>query len=113
MEKIREFAPADRYVYDWGLCSSDNGFAQIDTWQDASYYGTWANPEKLIIFNYCEGDTCLTKCDNEEEFRAEIYALKKWADESGGDRGFRGIDPGLNPVAIEKWRAVGLRELLH
>ena len=115
MEKIREFCPADRYRYDFGLCSDSNGFAQIDTWQDASYYGTWANPEKLIIFNYCEGDTCLTKCETAEEFRAEIYALKKWADESGGEgeRGFRGIDPGLNPDNIQKWRDIGLAELLH
>jgi hypothetical protein len=113
MEKIREFAPADRYVYDWGLCSEKNGFAQVDTWQDASYYGTWANPDKLLIFNYCEGDTCLTKCLSEAEFVSEIRALKEWADKSGGDRGFRGIDPGLNYENRAKWHNIGLGDLLH
>lgn len=113
MEKIREFCPADRYVYDFGICSAKNGFAQIDTWQDASYYGTWANPEKLVVFSYCEGDCCTTKCDNVQEFVAEIEAIKQWNNESGGERGFRGIDPGLDPANIQKWHEIGLAYLLH
>ena len=39
MKITREFAPADRYVYDFGLCSYKNGCAQVDTAQDASYFG--------------------------------------------------------------------------
>jgi len=113
MEKIRDFTPADRYVYDFGKCSSKNGFAQIDTWQDASYYGTWANPEKPVIFSYCEGDYCATRCDNVQEFIAEIMAIKEWNIQSGGERGFRGIDPGLDPKAIQKWQEIGLGDLLH
>uniref|UniRef100_A0A6M3LZ53 Uncharacterized protein n=1 Tax=viral metagenome TaxID=1070528 RepID=A0A6M3LZ53_9ZZZZ len=113
MEKKHEFCPADRYRYDFGICSSTNGFAQIDTWQDASYFGTWANPEKLVIFSYVEGDCYTTKCDTVKEFIDEIHAIKKWNDESGGDRGFKGIDPGLRPEAIQKWREIGLEALLH
>ncbi len=40
MKITREFAPADRYTYDFGLCSYENGWAQVDTAQDASYFGT-------------------------------------------------------------------------
>jgi hypothetical protein len=113
MEKTREFAPADRYVYDFGACSPVNGFAQIDTWQDASYYGTWANPERLIIFCYCEGDCTTTTCDNVQEFITEIYAIKDWCLREGGEKGFLGIDPGLNPAAIQKWKDIGLEELIY
>ena len=50
MKTTRAFAPADRCVYDFGPCSTANDWAQIDTAQDASYFGTWANPTKLMIF---------------------------------------------------------------
>lgn len=113
MKKHHDFAPADRYHYDFGICSSKNGFAQIDTWQDASYFGTWANPEKLIIFAYVEGDCYTTECENMQEFIDEIESIKKWNMESGGERGFRGIDPGLNPARIQKWNDIGLGHLLH
>ena len=68
MKITREFAPADRYLYDFGLCSYANGWAQVDTAQDASYFGTWANPTRLLIFNYCEGDTTLHEAETPEEF---------------------------------------------
>lgn len=111
MEKVHEFCPADRYVYDFGVCTSKNGFAQIDTSQDASYFGTWANPEKLIIFNYCEGDCYTTICDNVEEFVAEIREIKRWNDQRGHQ--FLGIDPGWNEEDAKPWHKIGLGDLLH
>jgi len=111
MKKTRDFNPADRYVYDFGLCSSKNGFAQIDTSQDASYFGTWANPEKLIIFNYCEGDCFTTECHTAEEFVREILSIKSWNEENGFR--FIGIDPGLDQKQIDCWKAIGLGNLLH
>ena len=59
MKITREFCPGDRYVYDFGLCSYENGTAQVNTAQDASNFGTWANPMRLMIFSYCEGDMTL------------------------------------------------------
>jgi hypothetical protein len=110
MEKLHEFWSVDRYIYDFGLCSYRNGFAQIDTSQDASYYGTWANPFKLVIFNYCEGDCYTTLCETESEFVDEIRAIKKWND----DQGYKcAIDPGLKPEMTIKFSAMGLRDLLH
>ena len=40
MKITREFCPGDRYTYDFGHCSYENGWAQVDTAQDASYFGT-------------------------------------------------------------------------
>ena len=33
---------SDRYEFDCGPCSYANGFAQVDTRQDAPYYGSGA-----------------------------------------------------------------------
>ena len=110
MEKIHELAPASRYKYDSLLCPK--GYAQVDTWQDASYYGTWANPRTLVIFAYVEGDCYTTICETVEEFISEIMVIKEWNNrqENGG---FKGIDPGLNPDNIQQWHAIGLGDLLH
>ena len=42
MKITRDFRPlSDRYSIDCGRCSYANGFAQIDTKQDAVWFGTW------------------------------------------------------------------------
>ncbi len=97
MKITRQFAPADRYLYDFGPCSYANGFAQIDTAQDAAYFGTWANPITLVIFTYCEGDTTHQQCDSIEEFVAEL----------------RRIDPGLDPAMKDVFQQISLADLLH
>jgi len=111
MKTTREFAPADRYVYDFGLCSGRNGFAQIDTSQDASYYGTWANPARLMIVSYCEGDVTTQVAENQAEFVEEIRKIKAWNEEVG--MRFIGIDPGLNEALAAKFCDLGLSDLLH
>ena len=110
VKKTSEFFPADRYKYDWGLCSIKNGFAQVDTGQDASYYGTWCNPFEFIIFNYCEGDCYTTKCDTKEEFFTEMMSVKEWNDKYSR---FIGIDSGFNKLLKDQLILVGLRSLLH
>ncbi len=88
-----------------------NGFAQVDTGQDASYYGTWASPSKLAIVNYVEGDVITTIADNSTEFVEEMRKLKAWNEESG--HGFKGIDPGFNEPLAEEFKALGLGDMLH
>ena len=67
MRITRDFKPmSDRYGFDFGPCSTANGFAQIDTRQDASYYGTWCSPAARTIVNYCEGDVTTTVCDKHD-----------------------------------------------
>ena len=110
IEIIREFAPADRYVYDFGACSYKKGWAQIDTRQDAPYYGTWTNPDRREIFNYCEGDTTLTRCGTDDEYAAEVRRCAEWNKEAGY---WMGIDPGFGEEMKARFVALGLVELLH
>lgn len=111
MKTTREFAPADRYLYDFGPCSSGNGWAQVDTAQDASYFGNWANPTKLLFFSYCEGDTTLVECETEAEF---VDYLRKTADWYAKNDGAPAkIDPGLNEEITAAFTKLGLADLLH
>jgi hypothetical protein len=111
MRILREFAPSDRYVYDAGYCSTKNDFAQVDTSQDASYFGTWANPFKLIVVTYCEGDVTVEIADNTAEFIACLEQIKTWNVDNGHQ--FLGIDPGFNVPLADQFRALGLSSFLH
>lgn len=108
---IRDFAPADRYLYDFKLCTISKGWAQIDTGQDASYFGQWINPAKREIFCYCEGDLILTRCDTDEDLQEEIRKMKAWNEEQG--HRFMGIDPGFSEALKGSLAAAGLQEYLH
>jgi len=76
---------ADRYEYDFDKCSSEKGWVQYDTEQDASYFGVWVHPEKRLMFTYVEGDTVLVTCVSEESYytelvsMAEFYGSPPWA----------------------------------
>ena len=99
-----------RYQYDNGL---PRDFAQLDTSQDASYYGNWASAKRLILFSYCEGDCTTTKCDTPEEFRQELKKFQDFCARVGYK--FHGIDPGWihTPEILQPWEAVGLSHLIH
>jgi hypothetical protein len=111
MRITREFAPADRYLYDFGLCGYSNGWAQVVTAQDASHFGTWANPTQLLIFNYCEGDTTLKEAASPEDFAAELWEIDVWNRAHG--YGPARIGPGYDPAMKVAFEALGLREMLH
>jgi len=114
MQKIRDFAPSNRYTYDFGMCSISKGFAQVDTSQDASYFGTWANPYTFTIVNYCEGDIYTDIADDCEEFVKAINDLKGWNEENGFH--FKGIDPGIGKVGDklkQRFVDIGLSRFLH
>jgi hypothetical protein len=105
----RGFNPSDRYKYDREL-NYRNGWAQVDTKQDASYYGTWTSPKERKIFTYCEGDTCLTECDTDQEYVEEMNKLVVWQRDAGY---WKGIDAGFGPEMRERFKALGLEGLLH
>ena len=111
MKITRGFNPADRYLYDFGQCSLKNGFAQVDTSQDASYFGTWANPYRFMTVCYCEGDVTISECDNGQEFAEELRKLKAWNEEYG--HRFFGIDCGMDKQMKKAFLALGLADLLH
>jgi len=101
----------DRYAFDFGACSTKKGFAQVDTGQDAWYFGMWANPNTFRIVTYAEGDMTLRECDSPEEFVTTIRSIIQSMDDLG--HGFKGIDPGLAEENIASWRRIGLADLLH
>lgn len=82
----------------------------MDTSQDASYYGTWANPFELKLVNYCEGDVTESQWDTEAGFVAGVRELERWAREGGY---WRGIDGMCNDRLIARFRELGLGDLLH
>ena len=110
IEVKREFAPADRYLYDFRVLTYAKGWAQVDTKNDAGYYGTWTNPDERKIFNYCEGDVTLTVCGTDDEYRQAVGEMVKWNQDNGY---WLGIDPGLMPEFREKFVRLGLAQFLH
>lgn len=101
----------DRYHFDAGMCSSSNGFAQVDTRQDASYYGNWANPFTRTMVSYAEGDITVIECDNEDEFIAKVREDAQWHDQAG--YGPMRIDPMGNEAIEQRFISLGLDDLLH
>ncbi|PYF05020.1 hypothetical protein BJ122_102246 [Rhodopseudomonas faecalis] len=85
----------DRYQFDFKLCSPERGWAQIDTRQDAPYYGTWCNPTTREIVSYSEGDISRAWAENADDFKAELRRVVDWHRERGF---FIGIDPITEPI---------------
>jgi hypothetical protein len=99
-----------RYQLDTAL---PKDFAQLDTSEDASYYGNWASAKRLVLVSYCEGDCTTTKCETIEEFKQQIESFQAFS--NSGGRKFKGIDPGWSPTEdlIKSWRDCGLAHLLY
>ena len=95
-----------RYEFDAGECSKGNGYAQVDTTQDAPYFGIWANPYTFTTVCYCEGDIHRTVCDTMEEFIDEMEEMKVWY---GEEKKWIGVDAYDNK---ERWHEIGLTHLL-
>ena len=75
-ERQTSFNPlGDRYAYDLRHCRAADGWLQVDTAQDAWYFGTWTNPDRLEIVQYAEGDTTRTICKDADDYVRELRAL--------------------------------------
>jgi hypothetical protein len=107
----REFIQTTRYQFDTGMCSLKNGWAQVDSPQDASYYGIWANPKTLQVFSYVEGDCILCSAESPEEFAEEIRRIDAYNRESQG-KGIM-LDTLLNPDLDTAFIALGLNDYLY
>jgi len=101
----------NRYAFDFGCCSAKHGWAQVDTGQDAWYFGTWAHPTRLQIVCYAEGDVSVQTADSPEEFAAEMRRIKEFHDSTGWK--FLGIDAMCNDETEQAFKALGLGDLLH
>lgn len=112
MKITRDFQPlSDRYAFDCGPCSYANGFAQIDTKQDASYFGFWCSPGARTIVGFSEGDVTTTVCETDEVFVREIRELARWNDEAG--YGPMKIDALCHDELRQAFEKLGLADLLH
>ena len=111
MTRETSFEPQiDRYEFDFKRCSIAKGFAQIDTEQDAWYFGTWVNPSERRIVSYLEGDIIEETAADDAELANALRELAAW----NAERNYRfGIDPGLGDELREKFEAIGVGDLLH
>ena len=112
MKITRDFKPlSDRYSFDFDPCSYANGFAQIDTRQDGSHYGTWCALATRTIVNFCEGDVTTTVCETDAEFAGQLRELARWNAEAG--YGSMKIDPGHGDEIRQAYEKLGVADLLH
>ena len=112
MKIIRDFRPlSDRYSFDVGQCSYANGFAQIDTRQDASHHGKWTSPADRTIVNFCEGDVTTTVCETDAEYVDQLRELARWNDERS--YGPMKIDAVFNDGLRQAFEKLGVADLLH
>ena len=112
MKITRDFRPlSDRYSFDTGPCSYANGFAQIDTRQDASYFGYRPSHTARTIVNFCEGDVTTTVCETDAELAEQLRELARWNDEAG--YGPMKIDPGHGDAMRQAFEKLGVADLLH
>ena len=110
MKREDYFAPSDRYHYDFGMCSAKNGYSQVDTHQDASYFGIWTNPHQRKIVKYMEGDVSILTAETDAEYVEELRRLEaayKQMEET------LKIDAYTQPREKEKFESLGLGDLLH
>lgn len=110
MKEQRFFLPVDRYFFDFKECHFKKGFAQIDTSEDASWFGTWANPETLRIVEYLEGDVIIKDTETIEEFTNEIRRMADWHKEQGNTFA---IDCMQQTNIYDSFSSAGLKDLLH
>lgn len=100
---------ADRYFYDFGLCSSTGDWAQMDTAQDAPWFGQWANPFDRQIIIYAEGDRTLIECGTDAEFTAKLDEIAGF--HHNNDE-WKGIDTWSVRIR-ERFVAASARHLVH
>jgi hypothetical protein len=84
----RDFYSRNRYYYDSRLTSED-GWEQYDTDQDAWYFGVWVNLRERKTFSYVEGDLILVESPTQEIFIAELKQMAEFYEPA---RAFSTID---------------------
>lgn len=100
----------NRYAFDFGVCHFKNGFAQVDTSEDASYFGNWVNPFTRKIVGFAEGDITITECETDEEFVTELRGLQECF--ARLEYGMH-IDGMCDAKIIGRFTELGLADLLH
>lgn len=120
---VRGFeAQTERYAFDFDRCTYANGWAQVDTYQDASYFGIWTNPDLREIVTYCEGDVTREICDDDGDYRAALVACltfykgpwRAWrAGEVQTRHATAMVDCFTVPAMRDRFVSLGLASYLH
>jgi hypothetical protein len=99
---------SERSDFDFRMCTYAEGWVQIDTNQDASYYRMWCHPDKRQIVSYRDGHITIIRCTDDETFVVEMRRAADWNREQGY---WIGIDAGED----QRHRIIrlGLADLLH
>jgi len=108
MKQVKSFMSGDRYIFDFDICSTEKGFAQVDTKDDFSGHGVWVNPFDLVIVSFAEGDVFITSCNNEQEFIEEMCKLIMFY---GSD--FIGIDALAHQKLKDRFEQLGFQAFIH
>ena len=95
-----------RYDFDNGECAVSNGFAQVDTRQDAWYFGIWTSPSESKIVFYMEGDIYRDTYDTPEAY---IKAIRELCNENY----VIAIDAMLSESIKAEFAKLDLSDLLH
>ena len=112
MKHERDFMPnGDRYHFDFGECTAANGYAQVDTPQDASYFGIWTNPFDFITVSFMEGDIIRDIANDAKEYAEFLRKLHAAYEKM--ETPIIGIDPMLNDKLEQRFKELGLNDLLH
>ena len=98
----------DRYAFDFALMPTRQ-WAQVDTTDDASYYGIWTCPAQRRIISFTEGDITDTRCASNAAYLAE---LEKHYQFHLRQSSWKGIDAPY-PEVENALRAVGAGHMLY
>ena len=94
----------NRYTFDFRL---GRAWAQIDTKQDAPYYGTWTEPAARMLIAYREGDVHFRRFGDDDSYTRYLTQLFE-----ANDR-YTGIDPMCRAHLTDRFKRLGLGRLLH
>ena len=112
MQTVHAFNPSiNRYLFDVTLCTAEDGWAQLDTTQDAPGYGNWANPFNRQVMIFQAGDETLHQAATDAEFVQAVRSVKTSQETCG--HAFKGIDTMRSTRLRARFEALGLTDLLY
>lgn len=112
----RSFNPmTDRYAFDFKRCTYADGWFQVDTYQDAGYFGIWTNPTLRQIVTYAEGDITKVLCDTDEEYAEQVRDCCDHYTDGTERWPHAKIDAGLKnrEVSVARFTELGLKRYIH
>ena len=110
MKTKRSFEPnLNRYYFD-GKYSCSKGWAQMDTHQDAPYYGHWFNPFERRFISFMESDVCVIVFDDDDEMKKYMDDEKEY---HRNNKSKCRLDPGFNEELRQKIKDLGMEEFLY